>query len=841
MIKNIAFIFVPLVSTFVSACSRAGLTGLVLLLALWMPALSHAGAGKGYLESARYNASTQVLSLTGWAAPESPNVYTSNAVVMVGGRQVYRGRFVRVERPDVVSATHRPDWLSSGWRLDFKSSDLPPGQQSVQVRFVLTDGQTFDVHVESSSESFVVPTRSVPSRSARLLVALAILLPCLCFVWPDQMRRCVRWRCRAETLFAISLTSSFLCLVLSGFSGSSLRLAMLESPILSSDPVPWLGEARPIRLDEWRILTQMAIGQFNAVPRFPLVNSNVGTDGNNMLIIGMTGVPVSHISSLAKPATWGFWLFNLRSALSWDWWFPFFGCFLALWGLLLSLFRLGWRSAAVLSLGVTASPYSVVFSGHPAYLVFFLALCALALDRLLKTEHSVKAQALGALAGLSLVGFVLVLYLPWQITLLYLAVPLMAAHWATERNRLIFQRPQMLALSTAALVFLILMGSWLVDTQATLRIIAATVYPGQRATSVGGDIDRWFMIKGLTNPLTLYHDSDMFFGASDAGSFIWLWIPLVALTLIIFWQTRKLYAVPAVILGFMLFTFAYMYIGFSIPLAKATLWARVMAGRLDLALGVAQSFLLAWLIVIEAPSLRAQSPSRLQVWIAQGIALLSIVLTMWQMSLLPTSIANLLTPGFVVLVSTLMGFVAYLVLMRRHELAMSIGCVYMVGSGIMFNPLDQAPSQVQLNAELKAAIHADGLGTTPRLAVLNESQWGMNLVAAGIPTVNAVLYHPQTSLWRNLDPEGAYKTQYNRYQHLNFVTRNLSENKTFQIDAPNLDQVRVSLDPVRFDFNQLGASHVLTTPEYAHAMAPNPSLHIVIKSDKWALLKVNSR
>ena len=33
----------------------------------------------------------------------------------------------------------------------------------------------------------------------------------------------------------------------------------------------------------------------------------------------LTGVPVAHASALAKPATWGFFAFDLRRALAWAW------------------------------------------------------------------------------------------------------------------------------------------------------------------------------------------------------------------------------------------------------------------------------------------------------------------------------------------------------------------------------------------------------------------------------------------------------------------------------------------------------------------------------------------
>ena len=818
---------------------RGGLGVLLTLLAWWLPMTSQAEVGRGYLDAVRYDPVSQVLFLSGWATPEFPNVYTSNVLVSVGGRQVYKGGFLRSERPDVVSGNQRPDWLWSGWQLEANVSGLPAGRQDLQVRFVLTDGQSFELQSVESARSIDIPSKRSPSAESLFLVAIAILLPALGFAYPGIVGRWTRQRWRPEALFAASVVASFFCLVASGFSGSSVRLALKDSPLLSHDAVPWQGDARSIRSDEWNILTQMAIGQVNAPERFPVVNTNVGIDGNNMLIIGMTGVPVSHVSSLAKPATWGFWVFDMRRALAWHWWLPFFGCFLALWALIIRFFSLNWRIAAVLSLSVTASPYSVVFSGHPAYAVFFLALSVCVLDQILKTPQRTTTLALGALLGLCLAGFVLVLYLPWQITLMYLMLPLATAHWVSSRRDWFFRRTQMMSLMVAVVVFVGLIGSWLADTKDVLQTVAATVYPGQRATSVGGDIDPWFLIKGLMNPLTLYHESSMM-SASAAGSFVWIWIPLIASVGLVCWNDRRVHTIPAVIIGFFVMALTYIHIGFPKPLAEITLWGRVTSYRLDLALGLAQCLLLAWLISVKDTGLHRIQCHTVTL-VAQGTAGLCFVLAIWQFGLLPSPIARTLTPGFVVIASVLLGVIAYLLVARRYEWAAGICCAWMVGSALMFNPMDQAPRQVLLDPVFKAAIQTDGpSGIPPRLAVLDIHRWTMNLVAAGLPTVNAVLYYPQPSLWQSLDSTGAHKTQYNRYQNLEFTVRELPGDKTYQIDSQQLDMVRVTVDPLRFDFRKLGATHVLTSPETASRLMPNRSISQVAATDRWAVLKVVS-
>ena len=810
----------------------------VWLIACLLPLSVQAAAGQGYVDAVRYDADSGVLLLRGWAAPELPNVYTSNVQVLLGTGQVYQGTFLRFERPDVVQAQQRPDWLWSGWQIEVNAPYLPVGRQALQVRFLLTDGQWFDARTAESARFVDVPARRTPSRKALALLVVAILLPLAAFAFPGRMAAFIRRPTRPAFVFAAAVLASFFCLVAAGFSGSSVRLALKDSALLVDDAVPWIGDARSIRSDEWNILTQMAIGQVKATPAFPVVNPNVGLDGNNMLIIGMTGVPVSHVSSLAKPATWGFWLFDLRRALAWDWWLPFFGCFLALWALLMQFFGLHWRTAAVLSLGVTASPYSLVFSGHPAYLVFFIASSLILLDRILRTARAGPAMLWGALLGLGLSGFVLVLYVPWQITLLYLLVPLAAAHWHASRHALSFGRIQALALALAAMVMAVLLGAWLMDTRDVLRVVAATVYPGQRLTSVGGDIDPWFFIKGLLNPLTLYHESSML-SASAAGSFIWIWPALFAAVALVCWKQRRLPAVPATLMGFIAVAALYMHLGFPMALAELSLWGRVTSYRLDLALGLAQCLLLAWLLSAKQQGLGGMSPKATLRW-AMAIATGCAALAAWQFQLIPVPIAAGLTPGFAMLCCVLLGLITYLLVARQYEWAAGVQVACMVGPALWFNPMDQAPNRLDLNPELQTAIHANlPASAPPRLAVLDVHRWTMNLVAAGIPTVNAVLYYPQPTLWKRLDPAGLYKNQYNRYQNLEFTSRELPGDKSFQIDSQQLDMVRLSVDPARFDFRLLGATAVLTSTETAHKLESNASVKIFAQGGRWALLKVN--
>ena len=800
---------------------------------------AEASSGRGYVEIAKFDPNKQVLLLSGWAAPESPNVYTSNIIVYIDHKKIYQGRFLRSVRQDVVAETQRADWLWSGWQLDASTFNILPGTHELKVEFLLTDGATFSASSIESTQSIHFPPKSQLSKKSILFLLLAFIFPAVAFLLPSNSNRRLIRMPNPITVFLIAVILSFFSLIASGLTGSSVRLALKDTSLLVHDAVPWQGQARDVRMDEWHILTQMATGQINAVPQFPVLNRNVGIDSNNMLLIGMTGVPVSHVSTLAKPATWGFWLFDMRTALAWHWWFPFFGCFLALWAALIRFLKIDWRIAAVLALTIPASPYSVVFSGHPAYIVFFPVLCLWLLDRILSQNRLIIAAPLGALMGLSLAGFVLVLYLPWQITLLYLLVPLGASYLISQYKLIRFDRIHLLSIIIAIIVFSGLIGSWYIDTKDALQIVADTVYPGQRDTSVGGDIDPWFMIKGYLSPMVMYHEIP-FMGASDAGSFMWLWLPLLISSGLTFWNSGKFYSFPIVIIGFIAVALIYIYIGFPKPLAAFTLWGRVTSYRLDLALGLAQLFLLGWLL--SAKNLGYVRIGELMVTrVAITMGLVVAFLSIWMFTLLPVPIADIFSPGYFLIASGLIGFVSYLIIQQKHAMAITIYCAWMVGAAWSFNPVDLAPSRVDIDPALKSALQSQRkMGQPTRIAVLDTHLWRMNLVAAGEPVVNAVLYYPQPTLWKTLDPDGKNKLLYNRYQNLEFSTAELPGSNDHKIDSPRLDLVSVTLDPKRFDFRKLGATHLLTSPQTATSLTSNNSVQQVAANGHWVLLAVKA-
>ena len=62
--------------------------------------------------------------------------------------------------------------------------------------------------------------------------------------------------------------------------------------------------------------------------------------------------------------------------------------------------------------------------------------------------------------------------------------------------------------------------------------------------------------------------------------------------------------------------------------------------------------------------------------------------------------------------------------------------------------------------------------------------------------------------------------------------------KPFALHSPRLDEVVLSLDPARFAFTSLQASHVLAPLADADALRANPGLAEAARGPDWVLLRV---
>lgn len=796
--------------------------------------------GQGYVDRVDIQNGGQIVSLSGWAGVTRANTVPVEISVLFGEKTVYKGRFERLERPDVVRATDRPDWLSSGWQVAFNiPDDLPPGKYLVSVFARTTTGDIYKLKNGSGTDYVEIPERWVSFRKIVVTILLGVaMISGAVLYWRRLISSLIERRLKRDIpvwVIPASLTAiAFFILVSLGVTGSSLGLALEASPATVNRIETIFAKNRPIRSDEWAVFTPMAIGQYNHSPRFPVVNKNLGPDGQNMLIVGMTGEPVSHLSAVAKPATWGFFVFDLPRSLAWYWWFPIFGCFFALWSAFVSVFRGKHQIAVALSAAFVLSPYVTAWSYWPAYTTLFPAAGLTAILIILRTSSRWHGWLAATLLGLSMAGFVLILYPAWQIPLGYLFVLILLAVVIRDKLYKSFSKLRLFYLIFALSIAGIICFQWWIDSKEAINLISSTVYPGQRAAVMGGDIEPWYWVKGISNIATMYGELGGYSNQSEIASFLYLWIPVFISVMMAIFRKKRIDYIALFIAAFVLLVSYYQFFGFSSNIALYTLWGRSSSARADIALGLAQLFLIGSVFYSATPNRTKEAQT---VWFSV-ITITSIIL--WGLvqflsyKVLPKPILESLSPGVVTAGIFASAVASYLLIRNHFRSFFALYLIWSISIIVYFNPLSLAPSAVPARIIHSGESNEDQAG---RVLVMNSQIPAMALLASGIPVYNGIHYYPQFSIWKVLDPNGTNRELYNRYQHLIFVAGKPGGD-TYRIELPQPDLVKVVLDIERFDFTKLGIQTIVGPSDTLVNARNNPVLEHVTDLDGWSVYHV---
>jgi len=794
-----------------------------------------------FLDVVTVDPSTRVVHLSGWAVPENGKTAPLSLHVYVGSDEVYSGPVSRVARPDVALATNRSDWLNSGWTLSFTlPAAVTVGRRSFHVDVQFGSGQPKISVASLRDASIDVP--ALPPRHWTSRIAIFVGVACIAFAF--LFAPTLRNVCQSMTgvlipesaFVAGGLVACFLIFVVVGVSGSSISEAQSTIPIQGIHTTVLAETSKPIRSDEWVVVTPSAIGQVRHQPPFPIVNRNLGPDGHNMLVIGMTAVPVWSIAAIARPATWGFFFLPLPQALAWHWWLPVFGCVLALWSCLATLYPHQWRMTFALSLCFVMSPYVVAWSYWPAYVTMFGAATVSAVIALLKTTHNWFKLAIAALIVVGISGFVLTLYPAWQVPLTYLFAPLLVAVLYRDRKILQFTAGNISIIAASVVLGGLILLAWWLDAKDAIHAMMATVYPGHRDAVVGGARDPWFLARGFTNFKTMYWNLKGVSNSSEIASFVYFFIPTFFAALAGRVHVGRNKIIFFTLTGFLAVALWYQFIGFSIELAKLSLWGRTLPNRVDLAIGIASIALIGAAFPTDSrKTVNQLSRRRFEFLVAGAVALIWALAIWLSMEQMPLSILVQFNEHQKLLLLLIVGWCSFALAVRWTGLFLVSYLAALIVSVLPFNPW------TLISTSPIPSVGKCG-PTEGRTLVLSSHVPAMTLMASGCPVLNGVSYYPQESLWRALDPKGERRHVFNRYQQIVFNAEDLHGSTSPIIFNPQPDLVAVGLDSRAFDFRQLPIEYVVVPIGGMRQLGQNPSLRLIAPiAPGWERFRVTNK
>ena len=439
---------------------------------------------------------------------------------------------------------------------------------------------------------------------------------------------------------------------------------------------------------------------------------------------------------------------------------------------------------------------------------------------------------LSGLLGLSIAGFVFILYPAWQVSVGYVFIALAVGIVLRDKlaGKVTWAVITTYIASLAVVIFLI--GSWWLNAKEAIHVMEQTVYPGQRITN-GGGITLSFLLRGFTNISTLHQLTSTLTNQSEIASFYYFLLPLAALFLINVVR-RDVTAMESSVALVIMFILLYMFIGIPMELAKYSFWGRVPSNRADLALGLS-SIILTFLLLTKDKKPEEATPFLAA--IAGFVALLWTYFVYHSIAKLDESISSGIAAGVItaILFSTL--FSGYFLIMKKTVPFILLSLTYSGATTLAFNPVNIAPDNLELKSFQPPESEDISLIKKKKVLVMDNPRGATFLAASGTPTVNGTLYYPQKTLWARLDPEKQLSDIYNRYQRLNYMAGDTSP-KGFTIGTPFPDIVNITVNLSSFDFRLSGAE-IVTAPEHHRAeLETNPRLSFINSKEGWSWFNV---
>lgn len=587
---------------------------------------------------------------------------------------------------------------------------------------------------------------------------------------PVNRRTLLAW-----AIFPVVVLAIFATLTSTNVNGTSIA-------VYSSNPTGdglIAGMPQPVRTDEFLLKTPNAISsdEQGLPSRMWIGLSEVDQ------VVAAGGGPTRDWSTLFKPQDWGFVLFDAGHGVAWNWWWFFAICLWACYLLFGVLTRRPGLSAAA-AVAATFTPYSAWWTGPSQTLGYAALTTALAL---LAWQVRSRMWATVAAVGAGLVGsaFAILLYPPWQVSLVWILSATCVGFWVDRR--ISWRR---VAWTTAVVVITAgsIVGLWFAQHAGALRAIAGTYYPGQRVTESGSG--SWAVL--FDAPVNFWMDRvGTTLGAglnqSEAAS---SWFPLPVMILVVVaaiilvaerrrrgpatsaiespiaesTHDRDGRALPVWTILCLAISTALLMLWTFVPLpswiGRLTLLSTVQPSRTNLALGLSAMLTMA---------LAANLP-RLRTWRWPWLTIATLVtaaLTLWSANSLPWNVDEL-SMRMVVFVGLVFGlcFVWMLGPWRRTIGAVAVG-VFAFVSWAPVNPLQVGISPLTDSSIARELRTTTAGATNTRTMVFGDLGTVARVRAAGLQSVSGTTPYPDSELMEKLAP--TQKRLWNNYAQYNWV------------------------------------------------------------------------
>ena len=532
------------------------------------------------------------------------------------------------------------------------------------------------------------------------------------------------------------------------------------------------GKPRPIRSDEWLVMTQLTLAQKEA--GYPRINENFG-EGRDMSVI--LDVPYKEWSIIFKPQNLAFLVLPFEYAFAFKWWLLLVLLLISSYFVALRFFPKERLLSSLFAVGVSMSPF--VFWWYQTatlatlFYSFFILLTVIKIidqDSILFIKRSWLRDLLYiGLLGYLTACFALVMYPPFQIpAILVVCIStlgyLFNSHFSNGVSLI------KLAKRCGLLVIGILISALVVGIFAATRLEAIqkvnnSVYPGAREVTSGG-IDPLHVFDGFLMPqLQLEPQGQNFFNnQSESSNFIlllpFLLVPGSVVLYLNYKKTGNLNWMLLFMQALSILFLARIFVPFGDLFYKPLLLDKVPHERLIFGIGLLGSL---HLLVLAKEIRRVNVPRILATYIYSALCLIIVFgIGLFVLNTYPAFIKNLCK---LFLFSGVFTMIILLVLRQKILHSFALLAIFCILSVYSIHPLYVGmgvigSSKITSFIE-KQSSKKDTLVGANSIVIENFG------LIAGRDSISGVNFYPDIDYWRQIDGKN-YDDIHNRYAHILF-------------------------------------------------------------------------
>lgn len=623
----------------------------------------------------------------------------------------------------------------------------------------------------------------------------------------------------------------FSLLITLGISGSSISNIRSHVPgVLSMDERILIGRPQGARSDEWAVNTLLSIGQYKN--KNPRINPNLGPTPKDMSIVHDTGVPTNELSTFSKVNLWGFFVFDLRRALAWDWWIPVIVGLNGIWLLLNLLFPGQSIFNFSLALLLTLAPESVVWSNWPILHVGTASLAVSLAIIALKSRSILKSLTLAFLTGLLTAWFVLQLYLPRLIPVALISVAAYAGYCISNHVKF-FTKNNCVFIIYALLIASCLILDWYSRNYDGIAGMLNSSYPGHRRIYGGTELTDWpyNYARGWLFPITI--NKRIYANSCEAQSYIGLFIPVTILvSYYIFKYYHKLNYTVLFTFGLLLLFIVYEYAGIPEVVGKLTFLDRSKPYRSIIGISFTTIILLAFLYQCRCLiSIKHK-------FIIYALSLLPFVIFFCLNKELENSFAKNYLSKFIYILFFII--IINLVLIYKIKYITISLLLFVTPVTLFWNPIIIAPSHLQVNVPEQIQIKNHGhVKYDGRLLIVGDYPMIANVFfASGYKVMNATSHYVDPYMFDNFYSKLKNSEQYNRFNHLEVLA---DDSPDINISLGGTDWIKMRLSAKNYDFAKFPVDYLAVQQSpFIEDLNSNSRLEFIEKIGKFYFYKVKN-